>query len=80
MWCARAILNHCDVDSIDAEHASIAAHMLARDCGQAFDEAVPFVIIAVRRRFNWRDVTRAYGYEHPAGRITRLSNVEADRH
>ncbi len=58
----------------------IAAHVLARSCGQAFDEAVSFVVIMVRGRFKRRDVTSAYGYEHPAGRITRLSNVKADRH
>ena len=54
--------------------------MLTCNCGQTLDEAVSFVVIMVRGRFKRRDVTSAYGYEHPAGRITRLSNVEADRH
>lgn len=80
MRCANPVLNARNFDSIDAERMPIAAHVLARSCGQAFDEAVSFVVIMVRGRFKRRDVTSAYGYEHPAGRITRLSNVEADRH
>ena len=39
--CASVSLNRRNLDSIDAEHAAIAAHALAPHCGQAFDEAAP---------------------------------------
>lgn len=77
---ASTILNRRDYNPIDTERASIAAHMLARDCGQALDEAVAFVVVLVGGRFEGSNVASAHGYEHPAGRITRGSNVKADRH
>jgi hypothetical protein len=78
--CSSAILNSRNWDAIDTEHASVAAHMLARYGGQALDEAVAFVGIVVGFGFDGSNVAGAHGYEHPARGITRVSNVEAQWH
>jgi hypothetical protein len=54
--------------------------MLARNCREPFDEAVAFVVVLMRGGFYGSNVAGAHGHKHPAGRITRLSNVKADGH
>src|SRR5690606_15404818 len=79
-WCAGPVLNDRSLAAVHTEHTSVAAHVLPGNGCDAFDEAVAFIIIAARGRFNWTTVPRPYRHDYAAREVARLADIEPDRY